>query len=449
MQASSLEAAGGVRPTLDSHATALAALAASTLWTGGDGDPAPHTAAIRAALRERRRQLVDLDAAVATTSSPSVVDQVRADTAAARTERQAMVRSASERGARQQLTETRAAFQSALARARSEGEAAQGTDEGTAPSRMQDVKRVSESIAAAPQPDEAMAPATSAWRIGASPSLGGRAADLVKAPVEAVEASPGSKPPANGPPGKATASPPDGLQILPEPYAAVGANRSAASGGVAGATPSVAAPSGPSGTEGGVSAGAKGVAHAAAPSADAERTPALRTGQRPNVVDQEGETSHSELRIEQLLRVLKARIGRRDSSTTIRLDPPELGRLQVDLRLRDSVLQVRIEAESRMAHDLLRQDMDALRDGLKLAGLDVDRIELRLHETTRSPDADGSADFRDSREEQAQQRRAPDGSGGSAAALQGEADQAVRLEDRAAELGRRPAVGWATVDIIA
>lgn len=446
MQASSLEAAAGVRLPLDSHATALAALAASTLWTGGDGDLAPHTAAIRAALRERRRQLVELDAAVATTSSPSVVDQVRTDTAASRMERQALLRSASDRGARQQLTETRDAFQSALARARGEGETARPTDEGTPPSRSQDVKRVSESNANASQPDEALAAGSSAWRIGASPSIVGRAADSGRASAEAFEASQGSSPPASSPPGNATGSPPDGLQILSEPYAAVGTNRSAAPGSVAGATPSVAAPSG---SEGSASAGAKGSALAAAQSADATQKPLLRTALRPNVVDQEGESSPTELRIEQLLRVLKARIGRRDSSTTIRLDPPELGRLQVDLRFRDSVLQVRIEAESRMAHDLLRREMDALRDGLKLAGLDVDRIELRLNETARSPDADGSADFRDSREEQAQQRRAPDGSGGSAAALNGEADQALRPEDRAAEQGRRPAAGWATVDIIA
>ena len=77
------------------------------------------------------------------------------------------------------------------------------------------------------------------------------------------------------------------------------------------------------------------------------------------------------------MRVLKAQITRRDARATIRLDPPELGFLRVDLRFRGSAIDVRIDASQPVAREMLERDLDRLRAGLEDAGFTIERIEVR------------------------------------------------------------------------
>jgi flagellar hook-length control protein FliK len=82
--------------------------------------------------------------------------------------------------------------------------------------------------------------------------------------------------------------------------------------------------------------------------------------------------------IEQLARVVRSGLGGRHSSMTLRLDPPELGQLKVDVRMNEQNLVVRFQTETRVAHDLLESRMGELRQALEQHGVQLNRVDVEV-----------------------------------------------------------------------
>jgi len=146
----------------------------------------------------------------------------------------------------------------------------------------------------------------------------------------------------------------------------------------------------PSGTSG-VKAGS--AASAARGTAKLEARAAAKTGgQRP------AESAKWDANIERIVRVIRNRIGRQRSQTVVRLDPPELGRLRLQMDLRGEALTLRIDTSTDVAHRLLSEELHKLRHGLEASGIQLERVEVRpptqTAETNRDdlPQHDGTQD---------------------------------------------------------
>lgn len=102
--------------------------------------------------------------------------------------------------------------------------------------------------------------------------------------------------------------------------------------------------------------------------------------------------------IERIVRLVAQRIRGERSHTVMRLDPPELGSLRLQMDLRGAVLSLRIDTSTQVAHRLLLQDVERLRHGLEASGIQLERIEVRP--PTPGPDAGepGSPGQRESEE---------------------------------------------------
>lgn len=70
-----------------------------------------------------------------------------------------------------------------------------------------------------------------------------------------------------------------------------------------------------------------------------------------------------------------------DRPIRIRLSPPELGVLQVEVSRQESGVSARFEVTSSAAQSALNDHLSSLRESLGRAGVSVDRIEVRLAET--------------------------------------------------------------------
>ncbi len=90
--------------------------------------------------------------------------------------------------------------------------------------------------------------------------------------------------------------------------------------------------------------------------------------------------------------LVRSNIGARNSSVTIRLDPPELGQIQLDARLRNDVLSIQIQAETAAARDLLHSRLGDLREALARHGITLDRVDIEPRSPSPSPNAHESGD---------------------------------------------------------
>lgn len=93
--------------------------------------------------------------------------------------------------------------------------------------------------------------------------------------------------------------------------------------------------------------------------------------------------------VERMLRVLRGHIGQGRSQTTLRLDPPELGTVRMHLDLRADALSLRIEPQTALAHRLLSEQLDSLRQGLEASGIQLEHVEIRPPPPDPQPGQDG------------------------------------------------------------
>lgn len=90
--------------------------------------------------------------------------------------------------------------------------------------------------------------------------------------------------------------------------------------------------------------------------------------QRPDEVRQQT--------LDRVLRVILTNLNQRRAVVKLQLNPPELGRLIVDLRLDKDNLELRIKADRADVRDLLRSQADTLVAALREHGISVKRFEV-------------------------------------------------------------------------
>lgn len=80
--------------------------------------------------------------------------------------------------------------------------------------------------------------------------------------------------------------------------------------------------------------------------------------------------------IEGMARVIRAQFGRRETIARIRLDPPSLGQVRINLRLKGDTVQIRLATETTQARQTLLSNVEELRSALEQQGLQVRRIDF-------------------------------------------------------------------------
>jgi flagellar hook-length control protein FliK len=79
---------------------------------------------------------------------------------------------------------------------------------------------------------------------------------------------------------------------------------------------------------------------------------------------------------DRLVRMVRMKMGPRHSSARLHLEPPQLGRVQVDVRMNGSELQIGVRTETLAARNLLAERAVALRTALEQWGINIERFEI-------------------------------------------------------------------------
>ncbi len=87
--------------------------------------------------------------------------------------------------------------------------------------------------------------------------------------------------------------------------------------------------------------------------------------------------------VDRVVRVLRAHVGARDSQVRIQLDPPELGRVRVDIRMRNDTLFLHVETETTAGRDLLNSRLGQLREALQQQGILVERANVQMRDAVQ------------------------------------------------------------------
>jgi len=79
-----------------------------------------------------------------------------------------------------------------------------------------------------------------------------------------------------------------------------------------------------------------------------------------------------------LAEVVRANSLGRNSSILLRLDPPELGQLRIDVRMQGQELTLRLQVDTLAGHDALRSRLQELRSSLEQHGFKLNQVEVEL-----------------------------------------------------------------------
>jgi len=79
-----------------------------------------------------------------------------------------------------------------------------------------------------------------------------------------------------------------------------------------------------------------------------------------------------------IVRGLSAMVNQRGGVMNMRLDPPELGQLRVQMTIARGIVSADFQASSPQAHALLEKNMVALRNALEGQGLTVERLAVHV-----------------------------------------------------------------------
>lgn len=107
---------------------------------------------------------------------------------------------------------------------------------------------------------------------------------------------------------------------------------------------------------------------------ESSRTPTTRPTAKPEAPSR----GNFDANMERILRSIHTRIREDQSTAILRLDPPELGKLRMQMDLRGSQLTLQVDAQTAEARRLLSENLDTLRRGLEAAGIQLERVELRV-----------------------------------------------------------------------
>jgi len=133
--------------------------------------------------------------------------------------------------------------------------------------------------------------------------------------------------------------------------------------------------------------------------------------------------------ISRLARALQSGINQNGGSVTLRMHPPELGVVKIDMQVRAGVVTATFHAEHPSIQNLLNHEMSQLRQALQSQGLVVDRLEVRVRDAT---------DANTARQDQSNGESPSDGrSRGHAGQGNGQTGRDAETSERAERLSRR------------
>jgi flagellar hook-length control protein FliK len=96
---------------------------------------------------------------------------------------------------------------------------------------------------------------------------------------------------------------------------------------------------------------------------------------------------------DRLVRSIRLNIGPRLTSARLHLEPPQLGRVEVDVRMNGTALQIGVRTETLDARHLLVQRVAALEAALENCGINVERFEIDVDFLGReTPDLGAAGD---------------------------------------------------------
>jgi flagellar hook-length control protein FliK len=100
---------------------------------------------------------------------------------------------------------------------------------------------------------------------------------------------------------------------------------------------------------------------------------------------------------EQLGRALKTVIQQKGGSLTIKLNPPELGEVRIQLQMNGSVVRAQFDVSTNAVRALMQQQMSQLREALEQQGLTVEQLQVQTASASadaNETDADGDDEGR-------------------------------------------------------
>lgn len=99
------------------------------------------------------------------------------------------------------------------------------------------------------------------------------------------------------------------------------------------------------------------------------------------------ESLFSREQTEQVVKAARIALSRGMSQVQLRLDPPELGHLRIEIKQNASGMQLQLQATTARAHQLLEQSSGHLRTALESQGFQTTQIEVQLRMDLRNDQA--------------------------------------------------------------
>ncbi len=84
------------------------------------------------------------------------------------------------------------------------------------------------------------------------------------------------------------------------------------------------------------------------------------------------------------LNIIRSNVGLRQSRLTVHLNPPDLGRMRIDIKLVDSNLRVNIVTETIQARHILADRLDTLRTALERQNINIVRFDIATRQHTNN-----------------------------------------------------------------
>jgi flagellar hook-length control protein FliK len=112
--------------------------------------------------------------------------------------------------------------------------------------------------------------------------------------------------------------------------------------------------------------------------------------------------------LERIEATLKEAARSRDGKTiSLRLDPPDLGAVKVDVTIRDGGLHARVTADNAQVASVIREKAYELQSMLRKLGLAVEKVTISVHEGMSSPQGEFSQGFADTGNSRSQNQEKP------------------------------------------
>ncbi len=136
-------------------------------------------------------------------------------------------------------------------------------------------------------------------------------------------------------------------------------------------------------------------------------TPAPTANIQP-VTPAQPEQRFVENNVDRIVTHVKSDLTPNGGSMKIRLDPPRLGQLQIDITVDDGLLTASFRTTNDEATRLLSHSLSQLKSSLEQAGLNVDRIQVRQAAPSEQASSNRQSSDQDQQQQQQNNRDTPD-----------------------------------------